>query len=335
MSGSVLYVTVPGACVHQNHGRLKVTKGSEVLQEARLLDLERVVILGGSAGVTSTAATALMEAGIETAFLSSTGKFRGFLAPARGRGAALRLAQFAAYSDSTRRLALARKFVVRKLKNGDTLLGRYARNHPEFDPTRERDRLFAAGYAAEHAESIERLMGFEGEAAAAYFSAFGRMLGGGFRFSERSRRPPRDPANALLSFGYTLLTSEATSAVAGAGLDPSIGFLHALDDGRPSLALDLIEPFRSAVVDRLVLSVANRKVLSPLTDFTTDENLGPRLSDAARRKFLLAYEERMTEPFQPNKSSRETCLRERLRQEAMNLSRALKENKIFRPFSMP
>ncbi len=335
MSKSVLYVTIPGACVHQEHGRLRVTKGKELLQEARLFDIERVVIVGGTAGVTSTAATALMEAGIECAFLSSMGKFRGLLSPVRNRGAGVRLAQLAAHTDPARRLELAQTLVVRKVKNSSTLLSRFTRNHPELPFKREQDRLFAAQHAASNAPSVESLMGFEGEAAAAYFSAFGQMLSGGFRFTERTRRPPRDPANSLLSFGYTLLTSETTGAVVGAGLDPAIGMLHSLEDDRPSLALDLMEPFRSAVVDRLVLHIANNRMLSPLEDFTQDADNGPRLTDAARRKFLRAYEERMTETFHPHKSGKETSLRERLRREALNFAAALRDNKPFRPFALP
>jgi CRISP-associated protein Cas1 len=333
---SILYVATPGACIHQDHGRLRVTKGGEVLQEARLLDLERVVLLSGTAGLTSPAATALMEAGIECAFVSSTGKFRGFLAPARGRGAVLRLAQFRAYSDPLRRLALARALVVRKLKNGEVVLARRERNDTDFSARRERDRLVAACYAAGNAESLERLLGFEGDGAKTYFAAFGRMLGGGFSFTERSRRPPRDPANALLSFGYALLTSEAVTAVVGAGLDPSVGFLHEMDDaGRPSLALDLMEPFRPAVADRLVLHLANKRRLSPLTDFTPDVGQGPRLTDAARRKFLLAYEERMTTPFRPNRTAEPTNLRQSLRHEAIRLAHALRDGVEFSPFALP
>ena len=275
------------------------------------------------------------EAGIECAFLSSAGVFRGFLAPAKGRGAALRLAQYEAYLSPERRLEIARKIVARKIKNSDTMLSRYARNHPEFDAKREQDRLFAAQYATSNAVSTESLMGFEGEAAAAYFAAFGRMLGGGFHFKERSKRPPRDPANALLSFGYTLLSSEATSAVAGAGLDPAIGMLHSLAEGRPSLALDLMEPFRTAVVDRLVLHIANRRLLSPLDDFTSDLDNGPRLSDSARRKFLMAYEERMTETFTRGRSEKTTCLRECLRAEAYSLAHSLRDGTVFRPFVLP
>ena len=220
-TGTVLYVTKPGACVHQTHGRLRVTLGKVLLQEVRLCDLERVVILGGTAGLTSQAAAGLMECGIETAFLSSTGRFRGWLSPAQGRGVSLRLAQFAAFSDPARRLALAQAVVVQKIKNGDALVARFARNHAEFEPAKERARMARALGAAGVARDVDALLGHEGDAAAAYFAAFGRMLGNGFAFSTRSRRPPRDAANALLSLAYTLLSSEATSAVIKAMKTPN------------------------------------------------------------------------------------------------------------------
>lgn len=331
--GSVLYVTQPGAFVHQTHGRLRVTHGKTLLQEVRLGDLERVVILGGAAGLTSQAAAGLMEAGIETAFLSSTGRFRGWLSPAKGRGVTLRLAQFAAYTDPARRLELARAVVAQKIRNGDALLARFARNHAAFNPGPERARIGRALAASALASSVDSLLGHEGDAAAAYFAAFGRMLGNGFAFKSRSRRPPRDAANALLSLAYTLLASEATSAVAGAGLDPALGMLHAPDDGRPSLGLDLTEEFRQPVADRLVLHLANNRILSPSDDFTAGgAALGFRLTDAARRQFFLAYEERLTESFTPRGQSSPTCLRACLRAQAHTLARALKSGSAYQPF---
>lgn len=332
--GTVLYVTRPGAFVHQTHGRLRVTQGRELLQEVRLCDLERVVVLGGTAGLTSQASACLMEAGIETAFLSSAGRFRGWLAPARGKGALLRLAQMTACMNPARRLSVALAIVAQKIKNWDALLARFARNHAAFDPSRERARMARALAASTQALDVPVLIGHEGEAAAAYFAAFGRMLGGGFAFRVRSRRPPRDAANALLSFGYTLLSSEATHAVAGAGLDPSLGCLHAPEDGRPSLALDLTEEFRQPVVDRLVLHLANNRILSPTADF---QDVGPkdgfRLRDESRRRFLLAYEARMTEPFRLKPAAAPTCLRECLRAQGHALAQALADPAgTYRPF---
>ena len=333
VTGTVLYVTKPGAFVHQTHGRLRVMQGKVLLQEVRLCDLERVVILGGTAGLTSQAAAGLMESGIETAFLSSTGRFRGWLAPAKGRGVTLRLAQFAAYSDPSRRLALAQAVVAQKIRNGDALLARFARNHADFDPALQRARMGRALQSALAARDVETLLGHEGDAAAAYFAAFGKMLGNGFAFTTRSRRPPLDAANALLSLAYTLLTAEATSAVAGAGLDPALGMLHTPEDGRPSLGLDLTEEFRQPVADRLVLHLANNRVLSPVADF---QDVGPkdgfRLRDEARRRFFLAYEARMTEPFADRAGGAPKCLREHLRDQAHTLARALRDGNAYFPF---
>ncbi len=214
------------------------------------------------------------------------------------------------------------------------MLARFARNHADFQPAPERARIGRALASALGASDVAALIGHEGDAAAAYFAAFGRMLGNGFAFPARSRRPPRDPANALLSLSYTLLTAEATSAVAGAGLDPALGVLHTPEDGRPSLGLDLTEEFRQAVADRLVLHLANNRVLSPSDDFANRGGKdGVRLLDAPRRKFFLAYEARMTESFVLRPGSSQTCLRECLRAQAHALARAFKDSNVpYRPF---
>ena len=166
------------------------------------------------------------------------------------------------------------------------LLNRFGRNHAEFDAGPFRARLRRDCEAAGRARSIESLLGHEGAAAAAYFQAFGQMLRRDFVFTVRSRRPPRDPANALLSLAYTLLTSEATSAVAGAGLDPALGMLHTPEEGRPALALDLTEEFRHAVGDRLTLHLVNNRVLSASADFEAVPEGGVRLRAEGRKRFF-------------------------------------------------
>lgn len=332
---TVLYVTQPGAFLHKTHGRLRVTAGKELLCDVRVEEVERVVLISGTVGLSGGAAACLLAAGIETAFLGTDGTFQGWLSPARGRGISLRLAQFAAYSHPGRRLALAQTIVMQKIRNADALLARFARNHPDFVAPEERARMANAIEAAQHASDVESLLGHEGIAAAAYFQAFGRMLRREFTFTVRSRRPPRDAANALLSFGYTLLTSEATGAIAGAGLDPALGMLHAPDDGRPSLGLDLTEEFRQASVDRLVLHLANNRVLSPTDDFEALGEENPfRLKPEARGKFLLAYEERMTEPFRRSENEPSTCLRTCIREQANRLAHAIRDGKAYRPFSL-
>jgi CRISPR-associated protein Cas1 len=330
---TVLYLTQKGAILAQTHGRLRVSVGGKVVQEMHIEDVERVVVLGGTAGVTSTAATCLMEAGIETAFLSSGGAFRGWLCPAKGRGITTRLALFAAFHDPNRRLTVARAIVCQKIRNGETLLSRFSRNHADFVSDTERARMVRARASAETASSVEGLLGHEGDAAAAYFSGFGRMLGGEFTFTARSRRPPRDPANALLSLGYMLLTAEATGAVAGAGLDPALGMLHAPDDGRPSLGLDLVEEFRQPVVDRLVLHLVNNRVLSAHEDFDLSLPDAYRLTSTALKRYLAAYETRLTEPFRL-RNTPATTLREQIRAQAVHLAHAFRGNVPYHPFAL-
>ena len=326
---NVLYVAEPGAYVRQHHARLRVTKGETTLTEVRLKEVERVVLLSGTAGLTGPAATCLLENGIDAAFVGWNGELRGCLLGVTSRGVETRLAQYALFNDPPRRLDLARRIVIRKIRNSDSLLGRFGRNHPEIDLRRERTRLKAAAHAASNATSIEALFGYEGDAAATYFAAYGQILPEPFRFTLRTRRPPRDPANALLSYGYSLLAAEATGAIAAAGLDPGLGMLHAPDNGRASLALDLMEEFRAAVVDRLVLYLTNCRILDAKADFEK-QGEGFRLLPPGRRKFMDAYEKRMQEPAQDAPEG----LRARLHRQASALTRALQKGTAYRGFAL-
>ena len=147
-------------------------------------------------------------------------------------------------------------------------------------------------------EKIDSLRGLEGAGSAAYFGSFAHLIRvKEFRFETRNRRPPTDPVNALLSFGYSLLANDVQSAVNIVGFDPYLGYLHVERYGRPSLALDLMEEFRPIVVDAMVLSVINRRVLTP-DDFTTEPLSGAvSLSDEGRRSFLRAYEQKKQSEF--------------------------------------
>jgi CRISPR-associated protein Cas1 len=244
-------------------------------------------------------------AGVHVAFFSQTGRFVARV-EGLGRGSlALRRAQLRASEDREAVCKVARSIVVGKIVNSRQLMMRRAR---ETDDGERSARLLAT---ADHlarllpslqaAETLDEIRGYEGDAAARYFGVFGDCVSAsGFSFTVRSRRPPRDAINALLSFAYAILLNDCVSALAGVGLDPDAGFLHRDRPGRPSLALDLMEELRAAFADRLVLALVNRGQVDP-DDFTTEPTGGVSLKEGARRDFLASYQtrkqEEVTHPF--------------------------------------
>ena len=292
---ATLYIHEQGASVRRVHQRLKVVKGNEVLHTVRLRDLDRLVLLG-NVDLTAQAMAVLLEEGIDTVILSSTGRLRGHLQPAESKNVLLRQAQFQRYADITFRMRIAKGIVDGKIRNARAMVHRHAHNHP--------DPLFAETMAAleiscekvTQQETPEQLLGIEGDAARRYFAAFGKMLRGELIFNGRSRRPPRDAVNAVLSFGYTLVMTELVGVAAAEGMDAHVGLLHDLNYGRPSLALDVLEEFRQPVVDRLVLALVNRKVLQP-AHFDGNAERGVLLNDEGRARFLRYYHKTMDEPF--------------------------------------
>ncbi|WP_028490815.1 CRISPR-associated endonuclease Cas1 [Thermus islandicus] len=282
----VVYVLESEAYLSKEGGTLKVTRraGREVLLQKPLIAVEEIVILG-NAVVTPALLKHCAQEGIGIHYLSLTGTYYAGLTRTPAKNAPARVAQFKAYLEPKRKLALARRFVLGKLRNGLVLLRR--NGAPGWEALR------GALAEAEGAQDEDALRGVEGLAADAYFLAFASLLPEGFQFTERSRRPPRDPANSLLSLAYTLLAKECEAALHIAGLDPYVGFLHEIRYGRASLALDLMEEFRSILADSVVLTLLNNRRLT-LEDFDDTEGY-PRLRKEAWPKFLRAWEERLAE----------------------------------------
>jgi len=297
-----------------------------------LRDLERVVLFG-NVDLTSAASVALLESGIETILLSYGGKFRGRLAPADAKNVFLRQAQFHRYEDMEFRLRIGIAIVDGKVKNARTVLQHYAWNHPSETLKTAIERLQTARARVGNQGSIDALLGAEGEAASTYFAALGTMMRSEFVFTTRTRRPPRDPVNALLSFTYTLLTTEMTGALAAQGLDPSVGIVHDLDYGRPSLALDLLEEFRHPVADRLVVSLINRGVLSRV-HFDNRGEAGVLLNDLGRARFLEYYHKALETEFQATNGQSETMTyREIFRRQAKLLRTAIEDGTNYIPYA--
>jgi CRISPR-associated protein Cas1 len=285
------YVQEQGAYVGKESDGLKVSKGKSVLGSVRLLDLSQLVLCG-NISVSAQALHLCAEAGISVVHLSMGNWFYGITQGFVLRNSFDRAAQFAAAAAPEKCLVLAQAFVTAKGQNQRTMLRRNARDCPPRDLVEMADAVESVA----RTDSLERLLGIEGSIAARYFSNFGLMIKqreglDPFDWKSRNRRPPRDPMNAMLSFGYALLAKECTVALAAVGLDPFWGFYHQPRHGRPSLALDLMEEFRPLIVDSAILSAVNTGMVRA-GDFQTS-SAGCLMSSSGRRAFIKAYEGRL------------------------------------------
>ena len=258
-----LYVQTPGARLRK-HGERLVVETKEDKVEVPLIDVSQVALFG-QVSVTTPALHALMRAEIPVSWFSTGGWFLGHTFGTGSRNVAIREAQYQTAFDEQRSLAFARDLIAAKVRNSRTMLRRNWR--VEQDDKTKRDvlaRLKRIAQRVHRSTDNSQLLGFEGAAAALYFSCFSQMLkfdmqegGRAFSFSKRNRRPPADPVNALLSLAYAVLVRVFTTAISATGLDPYLGLYHRPRPGRPALALDLIEPFRSILADSCVIQVIN------------------------------------------------------------------------------
>lgn len=291
---SCLYVVEPGAVVRRRGQRLLVEKEGAQLLEVEWQALTSVIVLS-SVTVTSPALCALLDAGIELAYMTPQGRLLGQLTPPLARNLALRRAQYEKERDPEFALRQSRLLLAAKVENQRQVLLRAALDAPGPQLPLEDiiPKLAHLSGTLQHAASPPALLGYEGQAAALYWQAFGALLApSGWIFQGRQAHPPPDPINAVLSLTYTLLTNTLTSLLDAYGFDPWLGFLHSETYGHPSLALDLVELFRAPVGDRLALRLFNLKMLQE-KDFIPYEEGGVRLTDEALRRFFLEWERQL------------------------------------------
>jgi len=297
---NTLYITTPESYVHLDNQTLRVEVEKETRLRVPLHHLGAVVCFG-HVSLSLPLMHRLADDGISLVLLDSNGRFKARLEGAVSGNVLLRQAQHRLAGDPGFALNLARNCVAGKVKNSRQVLLRGAREAKgENDVallTRGAADLAATLRALPDAGDLDTLRGFEGEAARQYFAAVNSLVRTNvrevFQMNGRSRRPPRDRVNALLSFLYSLLMNDCRSALEAVGLDPQIGFLHAIRPGRAALALDLMEEFRF-FADRLALSLINRGQLGP-GDFVEREGGAVLLEGDARRTVLVAYQERKQE----------------------------------------
>lgn len=297
---NTLYVTTQGSYLHLDHDTIRIEVDRQNRAQVPLLHLGAIVCFGNVLISPSLFGRCARD-GRSLVLLDQNGRFRARVEGPISGNVLLRHEQHAALHDPARVLEIARSCVAGKIQNSRQVLMRAAR---DTDDGVDAGVLSAAatkiGYLlAEVARSaaVDRIRGYEGEAAKIYFSIFDRMVRHGreqFRMNGRSRRPPIGRMNALLSFLYTLLTADCVAAAESVGLDPQVGFLHALRPGRPALALDLVEEFRPIIADRLALTLVNRRQLKA-TDFIERPGGSVLLTDDGRKTVLVAYQKRKQE----------------------------------------
>ena len=320
---SVLYVTQPDAVLSKKYEAfaiaLKQEDGSWQKRSIPAQTVEQVILMGNPQ-ITGDALTYALELGMPVHYLSHFGKYLGSALPGYSRNGQLRLAQYATYHNAEHRLGLVKSFVAAKIQNQYSVLYRH---------NQRQNPLKLRKGQVEQQKTLDQVRGIEGMAAREYFACWSAMLGDAWSFEGRNRRPPRDPVNALLSFAYGLLRVQVTAAAHIAGLDPYIGFLHEVHHGQPALVLDLMEEFRPLVADNLVLAVLNNREIQP-KDFS--ESLGAhRLSDNGCKRFLQAFERKITDEFKHPVFGYRCSYRRAIELQARLLARHLQEEIPYKP----
>ena len=302
-----LYLNTQGLTVGKTGEVLQIKMKDEVVEKIRLHDVCQVNLMG-SIQVTTQAIQTLLQMEVPLMYFTMGGWFYGMTQPVGLKNIMWRREQFRQADSPPFCLRLAKQLVLDKIRNQRTLL---MRNHVQ-PPAEALQFLKALTFEAERVKGLEQLLGIEGVAARTYFQHFGGMIKVGraddpnrapwdpddevpewlnFDFHGRNRRPPRDPVNALLSLGYSLLAKDLTVTCAGVGLDPYLGFYHQPRFGRPALALDLMEPFRPLIVDSAVLSAINTRMVQPEHFVAAADAVA--LTAEGRKAFFRAYEQRM------------------------------------------
>lgn len=303
---NTLYITSSGKYLSLDGENIVVSEKDEEVTRVPLHNLEAVVTFGYT-GASPALMGACAERNISLSFLTPSGRFLARVTGSQRGNILLRREQYRIAGSPEKSLKIARNFIVGKLYNSKWVIERVCRDYPmRVDVEKLRSvsaKLSGAVIEAKGAASADFLRGVEGKAASDYFSVFDDMIlqqKTDFAFSGRSRRPPLDPINAMLSFAYTLLTGMCSSALETVGLDPYEGFFHTERPGRASLSLDLVEELRSVMADRFVLTLINMRIADP-SCFIKKESGAVIMTDSFRKTFLSQWQSKkqevITHPF--------------------------------------
>ncbi len=342
-----IYVIEPGCYLRREGASIKILKERQLIERIPAQGLKKLMLIG-YVSLTGGVMDFLIRNRVETVFLTPTGRYRARLAIDEHRHVELRRLQYLQLSDSHFSSKTAEIIVAGKLENMRRFLLIRAGQYRD-------DRLRTAvarlkpiqPISEKEPGDLERIRGLEGAATRIYFSAFKNLIKNPeFKFQTRNRRPPLDPVNALLSFVYTLLTNEVLSAIKAAGLDPFMGALHEIAYGRPSLACDLVEEYRSFLGDRLVLGIINRKMITP-NDFVYRKTVPDNFIDEEEMKrkrpvemkpeimrtLIATYEEMMNRRIYYPPDDQKTGYRRLIHRQVAAFGKYLKDpDNMYKPF---
>lgn len=331
-----LYLVTPGLRASLHSERIRVEYPPEVdgpkpSRDVPLHDVD-LVVANERVALSFAAVAEIVRRDIPLVILGWNHDVVGLAHPPAPNNLARR-AQYERSRDAAWSLAFAATIVEAKISNSRRVLQRLAANREDANVDRELAALDVYRQRSLQATNMDELRGYEGTSAGTYFAAYGSFFPENAPFERRSRRPPHNAANAILSFAYTLLTAETEAQVHACGLDPAVGFLHEPDDGRPSIALDLVETMRAPVGDALALDTLSHQILRP-GDHFEERNGGIYLNREGRGRFFNAYERRMEREFTSEQLGTRTTLRREINRQVQSAKAAILNNEVFVPFVM-
>ena len=329
---AIVYFTEQGGKVAKEGSSLFLKKDKDVLVRIPIKNLEALVVFGRISFTPQAIDLLLIEA-VPVSLLSIRGRLKGSLRPVGTKNVPLKIKQVKSYSDEGRKKQWVRSLIEAKISNSCEVIEGFRKNHGQDPNLKNASRkIKSIAERLYNVNEIEKMRAIEGEAARYYFEALPRMCKGELEFRGRSRRPPHDPMNSLISFAYALITAEIVALLFGVGIDPDIGLYHEVRYGRPSMALDVLEEFRHPIADKLAIYINNNRILKN-NDFQKGDKNSVTMTDEARKKFLHEYEKRMTAPLHKEESKAKS-FRDILKRQAERARRFIEKDEEYCPFTM-
>lgn len=328
---TTIYLLEPSTRIFKTYELFRIERKSHNNLKIRIREIDRILLFG-NVQLSTPVINSCFYHNIPVLFLTQLGEYRGHLWNYNSIDLNLHSTQFYRINDRFFKYNLSRAILLGKLINSRQLLMRFNRRRKLADLSETISGLAKDIQAIESSNNIEQLLGYEGIAAARYFSALGTLISNStFSFSKRTRCPPTDPVNSLLSFGYTILCNNVLSLIISQGLSPYFGNLHHGEIHKPFLAFDLMEEFRSAIVDSFVLKIINNAWFK-LDDFNRSSNGGFYLNKTARRHFINYFETRMNEQISHPDSVKPVSYRQAIDLQIKRYKQTLISNLPYQPF---